>query len=197
MKWIIVSIVVFIVGYTFITLYFRKPGAAYQPYKDSRDRATVQRLKEAGYQRVAAIVESPADPQRTAASLSTGHTATQPFFGGLPTELNDTLVDKPSLPETISSVIAPGSISSLLPYPFQFTCTLADKKNELADTNVYVKDGAIAIVSNFEAIGGELLSRSRESTVHVTLPGGTLQPGDYRVTLIGAKSSRQWTLQVH
>jgi hypothetical protein len=61
---------------------------------------------------------------------------------------------------------------------------------------VYVKEGEIAIVANFEKLSGELLARSRESTVLVTIPGGTLKPGEYRVTLVGSRNSRQWTLQV-
>jgi hypothetical protein len=196
MKWIALSIIVFMVVYTFISLYFRKPGPGYQPYKDSKDRATVHRLEQAGYQRVAATISLPADPQRSAASLGKTFAPSQNTFGGLPSQLSETLIDKPSLPEGFASVAAPSSVTALMPYSFQFTCTLPDKKNTLDETYVYVKEGEIAIVANFEKISGELLARSRESTVLVTIPGSTLKPGEYRVTLVGARNSRQWTLQV-
>jgi hypothetical protein len=197
MKWIVLSIVLFIAIYTFITLYFRKPGTAYQPYKDSKDRAVVQRLEQAGFQRVTASVSTPADPQHSAATLGKNLSTTQAITGGLPADLNETLLDKPALPESFANVVAPRSTSTLLPYAFQFTCTLPDKKAQFADAYVYVKGNEIAIIANFEAIGGDLLSRSRESAVLITLPGGTLKPGDYRVTLLGARSSCEWTLQVH
>ncbi|MBK9991076.1 MAG: hypothetical protein IPP19_10160 [Verrucomicrobia bacterium] len=196
MKWIALTILVFIVGYTFITLYFRKPGAGYQPYKDSKDRATVHRLEQAGYQRVTATISLPADPQRSAARLAQTFAPSQNTFGGLPSELSETLIDKPILPEGFASVAAPSSVAALMPYVFQFTCTLPDKKNTLDETYVYVKESEIAIVASFEKISGELLARSRECTVLVTIPGGTLKPGEYRVTLIGSRNSRQWTLQV-
>lgn len=196
MKWIVLSIILFMVAYTFITLYFRKPGPGHQPYKDSKDRATVQRLEQAGYQRVAATISLPADPQRSAAKLGKTVAPSQNTFGGLPSLLSETLIDKPSLPEAFASVTAPSSVTALMPYAFQFTCTLPDKKNTLDETYVYVKEGEIAIVANFEKLSGELLARSRESTVLVTIPGGTLKPGTYHVRLIGAQSSPEWTLQV-
>jgi hypothetical protein len=85
----------------------------------------------------------------------------------------------------------------LMPYSFQFTCTLPDKKYIVADTYVCLKEGEIAVVTHLEPNSGGLLSRSKESAVLLTLAPGTLKPGDYRVTLIGAQRSLQWTLQVH
>lgn len=196
MKWIALSILLFMVAYTFITLYFRKPGTGYQPYKDSKDRATIHRLEQAGYQRVTTTISQPADPQRSAASLGKTFAPSQNTFGGLPSLLSETLIDKPCLPESFSSVSAPPSVTALMPYLFQFTCTLPDKKNVLDETYVYVKEGEIAIVANFEKLNGELLARSRESAILVTIPGGTLKSGEYRVSLIGSRNSRQWTLQV-
>lgn len=196
MKWIVVSIVLFIVVYTFITLHFRKPGPAYQPYKDSKERATVQRLEQAGYQRIAANISLTADPQRSAASLGKARATAQTIAGGLPAELADTLIDKPSLPETFPSVVAPSEVVALMPYSFQFTCTLSDKTNTVGQTYVYLKGDDIAVVVSFEKIGEELLARSRDNAVLVTIPSGTFKPGEYHVRLLGARNSRQWTLLV-
>ena len=197
MKWIVLSIILFIAAYTFITLHFRKPGAAYQPYKDSKVRATVQRLEQAGYQRIAAAVSTPADPQRSAANLGRNIATTKATISGLYGELAQSFTDKPTLPDSIGNVTAPASANVLMPYSFQFNCTLPDKKFIVADTYVCLKEEEIAVVTNLEPISGGLLSRSRECAVVLTLAPGTLKPGNYRVTLIGAQSSRQWTLQVH
>jgi hypothetical protein len=197
MKWVVLAIVLFIGGYTFITLHFRKPGPAYRPYEDSRTRATVQRLQSAGYQCVTASANRPADPQRSAAAIRANPASVQSIAGGLPGELVETLVDKPRLPENITSVTASASGNALMPYSLQFTCTLPDKKSVPGETSVYIKDHDVAIVPHLEPIDGGLLARSRESTVLLTLPAGTLQVGEYVLTLVGIHGSRQWTVQVH
>ena len=197
MKWIVLSIILFIAAYTFITLHFRKPGAAYQPYKEAQVRATVQRLEQAGYQRIAASVSTPADPQRSAAALGHNNATITPAISGLYGELAQSFTEKPTLPDSILNVTAPSSANVLMPYSFQFTCTLPDKKYIVADTYVCLKESDIAVVTNLEPISGGLLSRSRESAVLLTLAPGTLKPGNYHVTLIGAQNSRHWTLQVH
>ena len=197
MKWIVLSIILFIIVYTFITLHFRKPGTAYQPYKEAKERATVQRLQEAGYQRIAASVSFPADPQRTAAGLGHDIAKVNPTISGLFGELAQTFTGKPTLPDSIGSVSSPTSVAALLPYSIQYTCTLPDKKYIVADTYVCLKENEIAIVTSLEPISGDLLARSRDCTILLTLAAGTLKPGEYKVTLIGAQHSLQWTLQVH
>jgi hypothetical protein len=197
MKWIVLAIILFIAAYTFITLHFRKPGPAYQPYKDSKVRATVQRLQEAGYQRIVAAISTPAEPQRSAAALGKTIAPVKATVSGLYGELAQSFGEKPTLPDSISAVAAPSSANVLMPYSFQFTCTLPDKKYIVADTYVCLKENEIAVITNLEPISGGLLSRSRDSAVVLTLPPGTLKPGDYRVSVIGAQNSVQWTLQVH
>jgi hypothetical protein len=48
MKWIVVAIVAVIVPYTFLTLRYRRPGKAFEPYADMKDRANTMRLLSAG-----------------------------------------------------------------------------------------------------------------------------------------------------
>src|SRR5438105_3708911 len=52
MKWIALAILLFIVPYTYLTLHFRKPGKAFEPYADLSKRANTARLLSAGYQRI-------------------------------------------------------------------------------------------------------------------------------------------------
>src|SRR5690606_6014035 len=44
MKWVIVAIIAILVPYTFLTLRYRKPGPAFQPYEDMKNQANVTRL---------------------------------------------------------------------------------------------------------------------------------------------------------
>src|SRR6187551_364454 len=52
MKWIIVAIVIFVVGYTAVNFFYRKKGPAYRPYQDAQDRATTSRLLAAGWHKI-------------------------------------------------------------------------------------------------------------------------------------------------
>jgi hypothetical protein len=199
MKWIVVSIVVFIAIYTFLTLYFRKPGQAYQPYHDNKERATISRLKSAGYRRITATADRPAElGATTSPNILSGPAATiTDFVGGLSEELKGTLIDQPRLPATFDKVVAPSEINRLAPYSVRFVCGLPDNKQLLSGAYVYVKDDELAIVPDFEKIEGDLLSRTREAAVEVTIPAGVLPPGTYRATLVGARGSKQRTVQVH
>lgn len=197
MKWIAIAIVLFVISYTFISLYFRKPGPAHRPYQEARDRATVQRLESAGYQRAAAESEVPADGRSSAHAPKPPFAEVKPWFGGLSKELGEVLIDKPQLPLELSHVSAPAALLSNETYVIDFTCLLPDKSTSFAQTFLYVKDQELALVSSFEPIGSELQSRDRDCTVRVRIPPGTLKAGEYRLTLVGARGSQQWSLQVH
>ena len=107
------------------------------------------------------------------------------------------LIDQPLLPVSIDAVAAAGSVGESQPYPIQFTCSLADNKAQLTDGLLYHRGTELIVVPVLEKLSSGLLARNRDSTVVLTVPAGTLKPGKYTVTLIGARASRRWTLQVH
>jgi hypothetical protein len=197
MKWVAVAIVAFIIPYTFLTLHFRKVGPAFRPYEDTRNRVNNSRLLSAGYQRITLDAHRPAEPGKIVVLSLGGNAKDELALGGLPRELDETLIEKPILPVSIDRVTAAASISSSEPYSIQFTCSLPDNKEQLSDAHLYVKEGALVLVPSFEKLGGDLLARTRESTVVLNLPAAALKPGQYNVTLVGGQTSRRWTLQVH
>ena len=197
MKWIVLAIAIFIATYTFITLQFRKSGPVHEPYKEAKVRANVHRLEQAGFQRIAASIVTPADPQRSAANFGRNIVSTKATISGLYGELAESFAEKPTLPESILNVTAPTTANGLMPYSFQYICQLPDKKYLVAETYLCLKENEIAVVTSLEPISGGLLSRRTESAVVLTLEPGTLKPGNYRVTVVGAQHSLQWTLQVH
>ena len=81
-------------------------------------------------------------------------------------------------------------------YPLEFTCSLPDNKRQLSNAHLYLREGQIYIVPDFERLTGELLSRNRETVVRVTVPAGALKPGHYDVTLIGEHTSKAWSVVV-
>lgn len=191
MKWIVLTIVVGLVAYTYLTLHFRKTTPAFRPYEDLKTRVNTRRLLAAGFQRIPLLAQRPADPAAFDSSANPVAAA-----GGVPAELRDTLVDPPLLPLEISRVGAAPAVSALLAYPIQFACTLPDNHRQLAGAELYVRDGALYIVPAFDHLNGDLLARTRESVVLLTVPAGALKPGRYEATLIGERASRTWTVQV-
>jgi hypothetical protein len=191
MKWIAVAILALIVPYTFVTLRYRKPEPAFQPYEDIKNRANVSRLLAAGYQRIPIVAQRPADGARTL-----GGAAIETTAGGVPADLRSTLVESPLLATEIVSVIAPASIVSLQPYLVQLACTLPDEKLELGGADLYVRGEHVVIAPKFERVSPELHPRSSQTSVLLTIPSGVLKPGTYTVTLIAARASRTWPLEV-
>jgi hypothetical protein len=196
LRWIVVTILVFIVPYTFITLRYRKAGKAFEPYADMKEQANVHRLLDAGYRRFSLSAERPAVPY-AAATLTGGKPATATLTaGGLPEPLGATLVEVPRLPGAYRDLVAPAEINQLLPAKIQFVCKLESDQEQLGGAEVFMRDTSVVIVPAFETISGDLHTRSRESVVLLTLPAGLLPPGLHSVTLVGARESLSWMLEV-
>ena len=191
MKWIVLIILLIIGPYTFLRWHYRKPQNAFEPYHDIKDRANTIRLLSAGFQRITLTADRPAEPLRNVPAIATNSIA-----GGLPSSLASTLVDKPLLATKILSITTPGESNTLLAYTIEFTCAVSDNRQELSNVHLYLRDGEIFLVPQFDRLNGELLSRNRENLVRVTIPAGTLKPGAYDVALIGEQSSRSWSLVV-
>jgi hypothetical protein len=191
MKWIIVAILAMIIPYTFVTLQYRKPGKAFQPYEDMKNRANVSRLLAAGYQRIPLIAQRPADGAR-----APGGADIAVVSGGLPSELRSTLVEVPLLPVEIESVTAAPTTSTLLSYVIQLACTLPNDKQQLGGAELFIREDSIVITPTFEPVGGDLQTRSSHAAVLLTVPAGALKPGKYSVTVVGERVSRAWSLEV-
>jgi hypothetical protein len=190
MKWIVVAILLFIPLYTYLTLHFRRPGPAFNPYQDMRDRADVIRLLKAGYQRVAV------DASRTVDGAQGAGAPSMPAPGGLPEDLRKTLVESPLLPLEVNSVSASDTAVAGIDYQIALTYTIPDNKRQLSGAHLYEKPGEIVIVADFERLAGGLLARTREGSALLDIPPGSLRAGTYRVTLVGERASRSWTLHV-
>jgi hypothetical protein len=192
MKWIVLAIVVVIVPYTYLTLHYRRPGKAFQPYADLKDRVNTRRLLSSGFQRITLVAQRPADPSRSLLNAPI-----VPSAGGLPESLRSSLVDEPKLPAEILTVSAAANATTGAPYVVQFSCSLLDNRQQLAGASLYVRNDEIFLVPAFERLGGDLTARSRENVVLLTVPPGALKTGGYRATILGERTSKTWTVQVH
>jgi len=192
MKWVVLVIIVSLAGYTYVTLRYRKTAPSYLPYQDTKNRAGVLRLLSAGFQRIILTAQRPAE-----AGAVSNRAASTAVPGGIGSDLGPSLLDLPLLPAEITRVNAPATLSALLAYPIEFTCALADNKRQISGAELYLKDNVITLLPTFEQLDGGLMARSRESVVLVTVPAGTLKPGSYLAVVVGERTSRAWTVQVH
>jgi hypothetical protein len=196
MKWVVLAIVLFIVGYTVVMVKYRKPNAPYRPYQDNVDRATVTRLLSAGYQRSTLQVVRPADPSKSLVLGNGGAAAMLGALGGLPSELDYALVEKPVLAESFASCTAPASVSGGQDYGVLFNAQLPDNDRVITEVMVFRKDKELFLLPVLEKLGGKLQARWRETSVLVSIPTDQFGAGQYRVTLIGSKNSRTWDFSV-
>jgi len=192
MKWVLIAIIVVIVPYTYLRWHFRKPGRAFEPYHDTKERANTMRLLSAGYQRVAVSLDRPAD----AIAYSGPRANTTGVAGGLPPTLASTLVETPPLPIEISACSAGAEANTLMAYSIEFTCTLPDNHQQPGGVQVFLRGGEVVAVPDLEHLSGGLLARAREARLRMDIPAGVLKPGHYHVTLVGARASRAWELTV-
>lgn len=198
MRWIVASILLFVVPYTYVNLKFRKETKAFEPYADMKEQANVKRLLDAGYTRVAIRAERPHPPLSAQQLLpERGLVAVvEPAPGGLPSPLDTTLVEPLRLPAGYADLLAPAELDATAPARIQFTARLENDREQLAGADVYVRDETIVIAPTFEPVPGGLQSRARADAVLLTLPSGVLAPGVHTVTLAGADDSLRWTLMV-
>lgn len=196
MKWVVLSIVLFIAGYTIVMFLYRKPGPAYRPYQDATNRATVSRLLAAGFQRGSLAAERPADPSTSKILEGRSPAAISAAPGGLDPDLEFALAEKPMLAEAIRQVTAAGASYYSAPYRVLFTASLKDHKRVISGGQFFKKEDQLFLLPEFEPIRGELLARTKETTAVLTIPAGTLKPGVYQTTLVAEKGSRCWRLTV-
>ncbi|MFZ9683502.1 MAG: hypothetical protein ACO3DQ_09925 [Cephaloticoccus sp.] len=190
------AIVVFIIGYTFVTLHYRKPNRAYEPYNDLKTRGQTHNLLTAGFQRVPLTADQPADTAAGPATpwprLEAGRTA-----GGLPAALKDSLFDQPALPSGYTAAYGATTMNALLGLTLGFECDAGDAHHQLAGAYLYVQGDQLIIAPEVEPLAGGLTTRRNTTHLRVVLPGGVLKPGRYQVLLAGRDSSLTWTLQVN
>ncbi len=198
MRWIVASILLFIVPYTYVNLKFRKPNPAFEPYADMKEQANVKRLLDAGYTRVIVRAERPHPPLRREQILdqALSGAATTPGPAGLPKPLDTTLVEPPRLPAAYGDVLMPAELPAGISARLQFTARLENDHEQPGGAEIFIRDDVVVIVPTFEPVPGALQVRSKETTVLLTLPPGALAPGRHTILLAGARESLRWSVMV-
>ena len=193
MKWIVVAILVFVVGYTLVNFFFRKAGPAYRPYQDAQDRATVARLLAAGWQKIPVDtrrpIEKPAldDP----AALITRE------VGGLGPDLESKFAERPRLVASIDHVTAPAAVARGGEYGAYFTARVTDQKLQLGELSLYRRERELVLIPSTEALPGhDLRSRWPDANYWLGFSTANLPPGHYTVRLVANGPAAAWSFTV-
>ena len=192
MKWISLAIILFMAGYTLVTLQYRKPNKAYEPYNDMKERGQTRNLLSAGYQRIPVRVDRPNNPERHESTV-----VVKTIAGDIPHTLRESLFDQPVMADSYYQLNAGVHANTLMPYVLSVQSVKMDVKHQISAAFVYVRGDRIFIVPEIKKLEGGILSRRPDNTMRLIIPGGAFRPGNYQVTLAGAKFSLSWPLQVH
>lgn len=193
MKWIVLVIVAFVVVYTAVNLYFRKPGPGYRPYQDAQDRATTARLLNAGWQRLPLTTRRPMEKPGTDQPAAPVKRAAV----GLGSDLEDKFAEKPQLLASIDQVTAPAAANRNGEYAAYFTASLANLKWQVGEMNLYRKDRELVLIPAAEPLPGSgLMSRWNDSTYWIGFSTANLPPGHYEMRIVAKGPAAAWSFDL-
>lgn len=193
MKWIVLAILVFVVGYTLVNLYFRKPGRGFRPYEDMNNRATTARLLAAGWQKL------PVDERRPAEKPAIDDTpaAITRAAIGLGADLEDKFAEKPKLLASIDRVVAPAAVTRGDNYTAYFTATLPTQKAQVGDVALYRKGNELVLIPVTESLPGKgLMNRWDDSTYCITVATANLPTGRYQMRVVSKGPAAAWSFNI-
>jgi len=210
MKWIVLALLPCLAAYTFVTLQYRKPGHAFEPYSDLKAQAQIHQLLEAGFQRIPLEIRDAtdsrplnqkpdfADHARNPANTRTLYALiTQTAGGGLPEDLAAALIEPPHLPNSINTSFGPADLyeGGDLVLKIQFYAT-----SDPVAAHLYVRENETFVVVELATPEPPEDDDFSQRTAHrkwLIAPAGLLKPGRYAGFLVGAEKSLHWDVHVH
>lgn len=193
MKWIILAIVIFMVGYTAVNFFYRKKGPAYRPYQDAQDRATTARLLAAGWHKVQIEMRRPMEKP----TFDVPTAAISRELAGLGPDLESKFAEKPRLVSTIDRVTAPALVARNATYEVYFTATIAKLNVQVGDLALYQRDHELVLVPSIETLPGkQLLSRWNDASYYLSFSTANLAPGKYTMRIVALAPAATWTFEV-
>jgi hypothetical protein len=193
MKWIILAILVFVVGYTAVNFFYRKKGPAYRPYQDAQDRATTARLLAGGWHKIPIETRRPMEkPGFDGATAAISHQ-----IAGLGPDLESKFAEKPRLVSTIDRVTAPAVVARGSACEVYFTASISKLNAQVGDLDLYQHDRELVLIPSLENLPGKaLLSRWNDSTYYISFSTADLAPGKYTMRIAAMAPAATWTFEI-
>jgi len=209
MKWIVLALLPCLAAYTFVTLQYRKPGHAFEPYSDLKARAQIHQLLEAGFQRIPLEIRDAADSrplnkepdfadyaENPANARTLYALITQTASGGLPEDLAAALIESPHLIRETSTSLGPADLheGGDLVLKVRFYASSAPVAAQL-----YVRENHAFVVVELtapDAPEDDYDAHRTEYRKWLIAPNVPLKPGRYSGLLVGAEQSMRWDVRV-
>lgn len=192
MKWIVLAIALFVIGYTLVNVLYRKPGRAFRPYEDMNKRATTARLLSAGWQKLPVDFRQPTE--KPALGL---HASVKRGPPGLGPELEAAFAEKPVLLTSVSHLTAPQTITRGASYGIYFNGRLQDQHLQIAHVEALLRGQEIVLVPVLERLPGkDLLTRWNDSEYWAGLDTSRLAAGRYDVRFVSQDAAIEWSVEV-
>jgi hypothetical protein len=192
MRWVVLIIVVFIAGYTFVELRYRKSVRSHEPYAEARQRAALAHLHEAGWEKMPLAIRRPAEKPPAGPNATVSHGAL-----GLGLDLAGAFTDRPVLLASIDEVAAPATVPHGADYTASFIGSVPDQQLQVGGMQLYRRGQDLVLVPDLEKLpSGGVLSRWRDANYAFTFPTDGLAAGAYQVRVIAGGPAAVWTFVV-
>ncbi|MBE2216140.1 MAG: hypothetical protein IAE82_19860 [Opitutaceae bacterium] len=199
MKWIVLAIVVYIAGYTFINVAYRKPpGAAHEPAVEARERAlrTVQTTMN-GWSRVtcqlaAGSPMAEAEPAEVATAP-----LPQPLDRHLPPDLPMIMPGEPALHPGAITVTAPARVAAADGLRVRLEFPGGATVPAFGETLAYFKGNHLYLfLQDKRHVAPDSQPVPAASPLVLVLPPATLTAGTWQASVFTASQTFEWTFTV-
>ena len=199
MSWIAVIIVISLVGYTIVTLLFRKPGDdSHLPYEESKakNNAFLQ-PNLMGWDRLQASIQSLPNKQTSHPNSTSFTTSPTPskLETILPMDLVMVMSGRPNLLTSIEDLLVPTSIQQGDPIPLSFSLPPATSSELLYTLDVYTKENDLHLFPQKTDISSNPKTNADKQII-ISQTDFSLTPGTFNLHLYTTETTYTWQLQV-
>jgi hypothetical protein len=198
MKWIVLVIVAYIAGYTFINIAYRRPGSAYEPAAEARERSlrTVQTTMN-GWSRVACGFTGMAFSSDTESAAVAAKPLPIPLDRHLPPDLPMIMPGEPALHPAAITVTAPARHDASGPLHVRLDFPDGATVPAFGEVLAYFKDHHLYLfIQDKRHVARDTQPIPAESPLHLVLPPTTLTAGTWQASVFTASQAFDWSFTV-
>lgn len=199
MKWIVLAIVVYIAGYTFINVAYRKPaGSAHEPAVETRERAlrTVQTTMN-GWSRVACELAETVPSSDAEPAVVTAKPLPTPLDRHLPPDLPMIMPGEPALHPAQFSVTAPARLAVADPLRVRLEFPGDATVPAFGEILAYFKGNHLYLfIQDRRHVAPDTQPVPAASPLVLVLPPATLTAGTWQASAFTASQAFDWSFTV-
>lgn len=199
MKWIVLVIAVYIAGYTFINIAYRKPAReAHEPAAEARERAlrTVHATMN-GWSRVTCSFEAGATPAPSAPAEIAVKPLPQPLDRHLPPDLPMIMPGEPALHPAAITLTAPARLAGTEALHVRLEFATDATVPAFGELLAYFKANHLYVfIQDKRHVVSDTQPVPAASPLTLVLPASTLTAGTWQASVFTAAQASEWTFTV-